>query len=444
MSAIKHNLDVPKLLFWAAILFAVFLAGGLFSTKELPPYQTLLDGYRSAKTLLNQSRQDRPDYIEKIMYPGDGVTVNDTTQTSQGITLIQGWFKEGLELRLIAMNGSLIQKWPLDFHKIWPSPEHIIPQSSVPVTRFNYHTMGIWLFPNGSVMVNFNELGTVKLNKCRAVEWTLDRMTHHSITPTKDGLFWIPVKGDSRNLADNLLLPGVTKERLLTESRGWYEDRLILINAEGKILKELSVLQSLFDAGLERQLFDANIISKFDPTHVNDIDLVNKALAKKISGIAVGDLLVSIREMHMLAILDQNTGKLKWFTQGPWVRQHDPDISDTGMIEIFNNRSKNFKLGPLSGSNLMSLDPQTKKTEIIYPINEQDKFFTYIMGAHQKLDNGNRLVIESMSGRVFEINPNGQIVWQFIKAYDQNDAAVIDSAIRYSTGYLSTNDWSCH
>lgn len=444
MKEIYRNLDVSKAFFLGAILFAVFLLGGFFSTKQLQPYQALLDGYRSAKTLLNQYQQDRPDYIEKILYAGNGVTINNVKKANQGITLMQGWFKEGLELRLITMNGDLIQKWPLSFHKIWPSAKHIIPKSNIPVTRFNYHTMGIWLFPNGSVMVNFNELGTVKLDKCGKVEWSLDRMTHHTITPTKDGLFWIPVKGDIREVSNSLLLPGVTKENLLSESRGWYEDRLILINSEGKILKELSVLQSLFDAGLERQLFDASIISKFDPTHVNDIDLVTDSLAKKITGVQTGDLLISIREMHMLAILDKDTGKLKWFTQGSWVRQHDPDISNQGMIEIFNNRAKNFNLGPVSGSTIISFDPLTNKTKTIYPVNDQSSFFTYIMGSHQKLENGNRLIVESMSGRIFEIDSNGEIVWQFVKAYDDKNAAAIDSAIRFDTDYLHSNNWTCN
>ena len=105
----------------------------------------------------------------------------------------------------------------------------------------------MWALPDGSVVFNFAELGTVKMDKCGKVLWRLDRMTHHSVTANADGSFWIPAKGDVRKVPEHLFLPGVTRDGLM-ETKGWYEDRLLLVSAVGRIEREISLLQSCLTA----------------------------------------------------------------------------------------------------------------------------------------------------------------------------------------------------
>jgi hypothetical protein len=267
-------------------------------------------------------------------------------------------------------------------------------------------------------------------------------MTHHAITPNPDGSFWIPAKGDVRRISDELFLPNISRQ-VLMESRGWYEDRLLLVGVDGRIQKEFSVLEALFEGGFEEDLYDASLISNLDPTHVNDIEVVTPILASKIDGVEAGDLLISIREMHMLAILDRASGRIKWHHVGPWVRQHDPDITDQGTIEVFNNGIPELSLNRAVGSSLIALDPATDDTETLYPLAGQDGFYTAIMGTHQLLSNRNRLVTESLAGRVFEIDRHGDIVWEFVQSYDETYAALIESAIRYDRNYFEVQDWSC-
>ena len=171
--------------------------------------------------------------------------------------------------------------------------------------------------------------------------------------------------------------------------------------------------------------------------------MVTPSLARKIAGVQAGDLLVSIRQMHMLAILDQTTGRIKWHHIGPWLRQHDPDITDQGTIEVFDNGTTEFSLDGTPGSSLISLDPATGRTSTLYPLPGQPGFHTEIMGTHQPLADGNRLITESLAGRVFEIDPKGNIVWEYVKSYDDRYAALIASAIRYDDDYLVAADWSC-
>ena len=41
-------------------------------------------------------------------------------------------------------------------------------------------------------------------------------------------------------------------------------------------------------------------------------------------------------------------------------------------------------------------------------------FFSATMGSVQRLPNGNTLVTESLSGRVFEITPENDVVWDYV------------------------------
>ena len=80
---------------------------------------------------------------------------------------------------------------------------------------------------------------------------------------------------------------------------------------------------------------------------------------------------------------------------------------------------------------------------IVYPRDENDSFYSYIMGALQLLANSNILIVESMNGRVFEINSQGQIVGEYVMPYDDDHAAVIEQAVRFPSDYFQVGSWEC-
>jgi hypothetical protein len=435
------NIDWARVAFLASVAVVIFLAGGVFAKKRMQPYPAIEEGLNAVETVYEQGIRGRPDLLQEIVYAGDGVIRYDAGRASPGLTLIQGIFPEGVELRLLDMSGDVIHRWSVSFFDIWPEPEHV-PPAARPATDLNYHTQGMWLLADGAVVFNVGNLGTAKMDKCGAVQWTVNRMTHHSVTANADGSFWIPVRGDPRRVPQDLMLEGVTPETP-AESLTRYEDRLLRVGADGAIEKELSVLRALFDGGFTAQLFDTWTIEAEDPTHINDIEVVTPSLADKIQGVRAGDLLVSIRQMHMLAIFDQDTGAIKWHTAGPWVRQHDPDITDDGIIEVYDNAGQHMNSDRFEGSSIMALDAATGETEILYPRAGNERFFSRIMGTHQLLPNGNRLITESTAGRIFEVDANGDIVWEHVTQFDDSHAGLIESAIRYDTDYFSIKDWSC-
>ena len=368
MNGKKTKIDFPLLMLKLTFLVLVFFLGTLSAVTNSQPFTFFQQGYLATMLLTMEVLQERSFLHSRSAYSGKGV-VTRTAEADEGLTVVQGIFPGGPQLKLIDMAGNELHRWPVDFFAIWPDPAHL-PENKTPKTPFHYHTQGMVVQPDGSVIVNAGDNGTAKLDKCGRVLWTVDRMTHHSITPDVDGGYWIPANRDVDEIPEALLFSRISRERLNrippTAHHG-YENLILYIDDNGRVKKEFSVLQALYDAGFERELFDALEIEPTDPTHVNDVEIVTPELAARIDGVSAGDLLVSLRQMHMLVILDRNTGAVKWRFAGPWIRQHDPDITPAGNIVVFNNGNMELSLRRPPGSNLMELDPASGKVEVLYP-----------------------------------------------------------------------------
>ena len=59
------------------------------------------------------------------------------------------------------------------------------------------------------------------------------------------------------------------------------------------------------------------------------------------------------------------------------------------------------------------------------------------MGSHQLLPDGNRLIVESTRGRVFEVTPRGAVVWEYIVPYDDEYASLIEDAKRVPADFFT-------
>jgi hypothetical protein len=441
LKKINFSLVTFKFVFFLII----FLLGGLFALNNWQPFSFIMEGFAATYTFVQEKRQVCPVLLKELTYNTVGVSKYNHDQAYNGLTALQGTLPGGTQIRLIDMHGNEIHRWPVSFYKIWPNPEHL-EEKYRPKTDFNYHTQGLVVLPDGAVIINIGDKGTAKLSKCGNVEWTVNHMTHHSITPTAAGGFWIPSRRSVKKIPDHLIFPGITREKLEKIHIGTfhsYENLILLVDENGEMQKEFSVLQSLYDGGFESEIYDAMLIKPSDPTHINDIEIVTKPLADKIPNVNTGDLLVSIRQMHMLAIFDQLTWAIKWHFIGPWIRQHDPDITQEGNIVVFNNGHNQLGFNRIPGSNLIELDPGTGKTRIIYPRDGQQGFYTDILGAHELLPNGNMLIVESRAGRVFEVNHLGNIVWEYVQPYDETHASLIAIAQRFNKDYFTVDNWNC-
>jgi hypothetical protein len=162
-------------------------------------------------------------------------------------------------------------------------------------------------------------------------------------------------------------------------------------------------------------------------------------------GASIVERLVSVRNAHALTIVSHRSGAILWDQVGPWVRQHDPDILPAGTISVFNNNDDGgYDLDHFfEGSTIVEFDPETGQSTTLFPKYNRQIFYTQIMGTHQRLDNDNLLITESMQGRVFEINKKGKIVWEYMQPFNKTYAAIIGESVRLKYDYFKVKDWSC-
>jgi hypothetical protein len=78
-------------------------------------------------------------------------------------------------------------------------------------------------------------------------------------------------------------------------------------------------------------------------------------------------------------------------------------------------------LGIYAGSRLLEINPVTR--QIVWQYNGESSgrqvwtFFSSFVSNAQRLPNGNTLVDEGMNGRIFQITPRGDIVWEFVSPF---------------------------
>lgn len=437
-------MKLPLIIFVISASFLSFAYGLAVGKYEVFPYASLKYVLNSVERVLadpGSALGTRPSsFLAEIRYDGSGVTVYDEDAVQPGTTLLSGFFDNELpEIRLVSLDGEVLQSWPVSVLDLFPDLSHVKPEDDIPANDWGAAVHGIRMEPDGAILFNFDGKGTAKLDRCGDVVWTLPHMTHHSIDRSRDGSYWIP----SRQWRET---SGTTEMFRLP----YRDDTILRVSAQGEVLSEISLNQILVDNGLYAILvangdFETKM-RKEDVLHINDIEELSADLAGAFPHFEAGDLLLSMRHLNLLLVVDPDDWSVKWYRVGPWLRQHDPDFQPDGTITVFNNNSDDTVHGELlGGSNILRFDPfsPTHEVSVWYDDDETPGFFTNTQGKHQVLSNGNTLIAEYWGGRVLEVTPDGRIVWEFVNKYDDEAVAKISGAVRYPAGYLLDPDWSC-
>ncbi|MCB9964176.1 MAG: hypothetical protein H6857_04485 [Rhodospirillales bacterium] len=91
--------------------------------------------------------------------------------------------------------------------------------------------------------------------------------------------------------------------------------------------------------------------------------------------------------------------------------QHDVDLLENGHVMFFDNRG-NF--GNYGYTRIIELDENLNRIIWSYDgSQEQRKFDNHFFGEQERLDNENTLIVSPYEGRIFEISPAKEIVWDY-------------------------------
>jgi Arylsulfotransferase (ASST) len=354
------------------------------------------------------------------------------------LTLLSGISQEGVVgLRLIDLHGTVRHRWRAAFSEIWPSPEHVRGRA-LPLNDWDTEIHGAVLLPGGDVVFNFDRYGLQRLNACGEVVWKLPYMTHHSVFVSDDGNLWVP--GVRYHAGPAPSLPGIVPP--------FEEDTILEISADGTILREISLFGLFYANQLEALLFANGLqtidgASHNDLLHLNDIDVLSASNADAFPLFEAGDIMVSLRNLNLVMVIDPVSEAVRWSQTGPWIRQHDPDFLPDGRIMVFDNRRDGRDGDIFGGSRILAIDPATREVQTVYEGSDDEPFFTDVQGKQQPLSNGNVVIVEAEKGRVFELAPEGRIVWSYISPFDEDHVTKVSDAIRYPEDHADFGSDQC-
>lgn len=130
-----------------------------------------------------------------------------------------------------------------------------------------------------------------------------------------------------------------------------------------------------------------------------------------------GNYLVSCKTLNLIFILCRQSGKIIWHYQDDLMGgQHDAQMLDNGNILLFANGAY---AADLHYSQVWELNPATGKVEWCYKAKDNPQsFFSPHIGGCQRLVSGNTLICEGSKGCIFEVTPDGDVLWEYVSPFD--------------------------
>lgn len=312
-----------------------------------------------------------------------GVIVHDPERAWQGLNLYTSG--HGPEAVLMDMEGSVRHRWAYPFESAFPG---VAP---TPDTAFFRRAH---LFPDGRLLALYQTGGLVFLDRSSRLLGRCPGIYYNDFwVGEDDGRIW--------TLAKEARATGGIGPRL--------DDFLVLLRHRGdgaacREERRISITGAFRDSAFAHLL--EPMAAAGDVLHANTVAELDGSLAGVSPLFARGNLLVSVRELDLIAIVDPEPARVLWARRGPWKRQHEPSLLPSGRILLFDNR------GHRGFSRLLEVDPLTGALGWSWHGEPASSFASRIAGTCARLPGGTTLVTESVPGRAFELDPEGRIVWE--------------------------------
>jgi Arylsulfotransferase (ASST) len=321
---------------------------------------------------------------------GTGVIAHDPQLAGEGFTLIAPQ-TDGGRVYLVGMKGEIAHQWKVPCrpgrHAVLLPNGNVGYNGNLPGQPDIYPAWALW---HGGAFFEVTPSGKIV--------WEYSDPMHHH-----DGQ-WLP----NGNLLYGAMEPmpkeyaarvkGGNRTHDLPEGT-IYADVIKEVNREGEIVWQWRSWENL-------RIEDFPIHETFDRYHwplINGVWLTRGNL-----------VLMSLRTTSGIIAIDKATSKLAWQIPYPIAcQQHTPVELEGGNILLFDNG--NLRPGfAQPWSRVIEFDPRTEAIAWEYSDRLKPAFFSPYMGGAQRLPNGNTHITESATGRLFDVTPEGEVVWEYV------------------------------
>jgi hypothetical protein len=305
------------------------------------------------------------------------------------------------------MNGKVVHEWRKPFSEIWnPKAPEASPKSPQPDPFVYFRKARI--MPDGNLLALYEAggdtpygYGLVKLDKDSNVIWSYLAAAHHDFDFGPDGRIYALTH---QFMSDQLQYGNMTTPRL--------EDFLVILGPDGKEEKKIRLALLFGQSEWRHLLYTISSYARVEPLHANAVRVITPAEAANFPFGKAGDVLMSFRELGAVAVIDPDAEKLVWATRGPWIGQHDSELLPSGNIMLFDNYGNYSDVTGMS--RVIEFDPKTMGIVWQYAGTKDEPLKSEIRSWEQRLSNGDTFIVESNGGRIFEVTPAGEVVWEFL------------------------------
>lgn len=275
---------------------------------------------------------------------------------------------------------------------------HLIDIDGREVHRWAYPQGHTWhyaeMLPDGHLVAIIKDVMILELDWDSRLVWKADITAHHDFERLSNGNTVVVCR---EYVVNEALRPGELKNDFIAE-----------LTPEGELVWEWHADRHVPEiAALVPVTFP---LSEQDWGHMNTIEALPEGpAAGKDPRFKAGNLLFSCRNINTIGVIDRQSGQVVW-AWGPGVldHQHMPTMLPNGHILVYDNGNQ------LERTRILELDPLTGELVWEYQADSPKSFYSPTRGSNQRLPNGNTFIAESDSGRLFEVTPAGEIVWEFL------------------------------
>jgi hypothetical protein len=425
-----------------------YVLGAAVMFFQLPSYDFLHQAFTGSQAWHERGKPALNPFTPPEIDVREGLTEDRPSQTHDGFTLFTTTI--GSRATLLDMRGKAIHQWELPYSKAWPRPPHV----EDPVRDEQIHWFRCHLFPNGDLLAIYQVetdtpcgYGLVKLNKDSKILWKYEGRVHHDLDVDENGTIYVLTQEVKRKAPSGL-------EYLPTP---YVADSLVVLSPDGQEVESVPIEEAIRDSAYSLLLstaiaeqavprnpahftssFEALLQpSKGDLFHTNSVKVLTQARARKFPLFQAGQVLISLRSLHAIAVLDVPKRSVVWAALGPWRIQHDAEFLDNGHLLIFDNH------GWSKGCRVIEYDPVTQAIPWVYSDADASLFHAGFRGMKQRLPNGNTLIVDPDNRRLFEVTQGKELVWECfcslpaVPPNQQAGARAINGARRYSADELT-------
>lgn len=331
-----------------------------------------------------------------------GLTINQEGKAFKGYTLFHSQAEKAIFM--LDMKGEIAHRWD-DFGGRTPMHFEVLNHGSLLVGAFdedageNYVIELDW---------DGNQTWEYKIEE----EW----LNQHDFQRMLNG-------NTLMLLATTRIIPAISEKPIKF-------DKFIEVTPEGERVWEWNTCEHFGEFGFSDEAKEMIANKGGDWPHSNSYRTLPANKHSSDPRFKQGNVLISQRETNILFIIDKETGEIVWqigpddnLTIGQHCARMIPQgIPGAGNIIVLDNGGfAGYPFKTRLYSRVVEIDPTTK--EIVWSYGAKDSnldliaFFSAFMGGQQRLANGNTLICEAATGRIFEVTAEGEIVWEYLNPY---------------------------